>query len=101
MKLWYAMENDGAGGCSFTLYESEELAKFAERMADQPFGEDTVGSISLESDSYIHVNECVDQIEDLIIQWDDRLKYSSPNQVDSLNREIAILMNMKVDRDNV
>jgi hypothetical protein len=72
-KIWYAMSNDGAGGCTFALYESKELAEWVEADEDEPFKEDTVGSINIFSTGDTHINNHVETIDGMIEDIEDEL----------------------------
>lgn len=103
LTLHYVISNDGAGGASMTFYESEKLAKFMELCEDEGFGEDTYDSITVQSDSPIKHNVySITNVEDCLEEWDDKLKYGMKSDRDHtrLVREYAILLNMRMDRDN-
>jgi hypothetical protein len=102
LTLHYVMANDGAGGAIISFYESEKLAKFIELCEDEPFGEETYDSITMLSDSPIaHNVRNVRTIEDCIEEFEDNMEYSLGCMKPDYEREYAILLNMKRDRDHV
>ena len=100
-KLWYMVSNGGDGSASVNFYESEKLAELIDDNQDEGFAESTVSWISIMSDGDVHINENIHTVEDEILEmeddWDYLVKYRNGDQ----ERILAILMNMKVDKDNV
>ena len=102
LTLHYFACNDGAGSAFIRFYESEKLARFVELCEEEPFGEVTYDSIVLKSNSPIqHDIYRIISVEDCIEDWEDRLEDAMNCEMLDFEREYAIILNMKVDKDNV
>ncbi len=73
-RLWYHMENDGAGGAFITFHPSEAAARDAEENAAEPFADQTAASLDLEiSDGRVfavtnHVGERLFELKPIAVR---------------------------------
>ncbi len=102
LTLHYIVTNNGDGSASTRFYESKKLAEFIESCEDEGFAEETYDSITMLSDSPIEHNiRGITTLEECIEDWEDGMEYAMSCMKPDYEREYAILLNMKRDRDNV
>jgi hypothetical protein len=70
------IQNGGDGSAYIQYYESEALAEWMEEQDDEGFAESTVGSFTFMSDGNVHINENIQTVDDLILEWTDESKES-------------------------
>ena len=101
-RIYYSIQNDGAGAAYPRWFESEELARWDQDHMDEGWGESCDGYIEVQSDTKITVIDKLTTIEDLLeereedFQWD----HLSDWRKTSLAREIEELKAMKEKRDD-
>lgn len=75
-KIWYMIQNGGDGSAYVQYYDSKELAEWSEEQDDEGFAESTVDCITFMSDGNVHINENIQHVDDLILDWEDESKES-------------------------
>lgn len=101
LKLHYSVQNGGDGSAYPEFFESAELARLDQENMDEGWAEDCDGTITLKSDSPITCDESITTLEDLIERMEEDWEYIIKYRDGDAERHLAILMNMKVDKDNV
>lgn len=71
--IWYSVQNCGDGSAYPTWMESEELCELDQRFMDEGWGEPCIGSLTIESDSEIHIDEEIKTAEDVKIELEEEL----------------------------